>query len=739
MSSTPWSITKHKRQNTPVSALAPKKRARAVDAPSASKSSIRQQTLTQVQWVHHSPPTFVDDHNFKQISPMPRQQPVQNRHAKDSTLTQMDFFHRAPFHQQDMDIALIPEFESNLTNPPPMPQLHTIYEPKPTHPPPEFELNPTNPTPMLHTYGPKFTHPLREFESIPTNPPPMHQLDGTYEPKTTHLHPEHEPRSTHLPPMHQFDGTYNSPRKSRKRKSSLTPLPDHGSKRTRQTQGGREYKPSSRGTDTTKTNHEGKGQARRRSRRIAQRTTILSDPTTKFEDFEKALSQSPAKDTSPASHPPLEIQDSTAPDEVVEYSPSQNQRSPLLRRSLNLPPPPPPPRAIPPPKQKTSKPNSKTENKVATSGLTTKRATKPKTRVEDSQANIWSLPETSSLQNNCASQQLVTANDIQQKQTEEIEDSESDFGSPIANNTQFNVELGHRTSSPVPTPRLVSRSSPATITRKPPPVEASSQESLLPRHQTSASITQMSTTRVPLNDMHPSPSSPVLPPNKSITQRSIHPAAMPHPSQISTQEATQAYLGQSSMIAPEQYTTTPRGAEKITIKDSSSIRMPLSQIPVHTESQSQLINDTGYEDIASEDEGEYDLNPPSSEPQKQTGQHKSSSSHEPNQSASPNTPQKRVTHSPQHNDGPEPLSSRHQFTQNTEPVASSPTSAQSVKLYSPLRGQYTPIPGFDNETQSNFTQNGHVTAAYIHRQRERGVLPKWYTPKPYQVPGYTRR
>ncbi|RMZ83174.1 hypothetical protein DV738_g1400, partial [Chaetothyriales sp. CBS 135597] len=52
---------------------------------------------------------------------------------------------------------------------------------------------------------------------------------------------------------------------------------------------------------------------------------------------------------------------------------------------------------------------------------------------------------------------------------------------------------------------------------------------------------------------------------------------------------------------------------------------------------------------------------------------------------------------------------------------------------------HSPIPGFDNETQSNFTQGGHVTAAYIHRQRDLGLLPKWYTPKPYRVPGYTRR
>lgn len=68
-------------------------------------------------------------------------------------------------------------------------------------------------------------------------------------------------------------------------------------------------------------------------------------------------------------------------------------------------------------------------------------------------------------------------------------------------------------------------------------------------------------------------------------------------------------------------------------------------------------------------------------------------------------------------------------------LISSPTSSS---IYSPspprpLRRKYSPIPGFDNDTQSDFTQNGHVTAAYIHRARENGLLPLNYTPKPYQI------
>lgn len=68
-------------------------------------------------------------------------------------------------------------------------------------------------------------------------------------------------------------------------------------------------------------------------------------------------------------------------------------------------------------------------------------------------------------------------------------------------------------------------------------------------------------------------------------------------------------------------------------------------------------------------------------------------------------------------------------------LLSSPTLS-SVGSPSPpraLKRKYTPIPGFDNDTQSDFTQNGHITAAYIHRAREDGLLPLNYTPKPYQV------
>ena len=58
---------------------------------------------------------------------------------------------------------------------------------------------------------------------------------------------------------------------------------------------------------------------------------------------------------------------------------------------------------------------------------------------------------------------------------------------------------------------------------------------------------------------------------------------------------------------------TPRGTEKITIKDSSSIRMTMSQIPRYRASQPPVGIDLGIDDPNNEDE--YDLDPPSSDVQ----------------------------------------------------------------------------------------------------------------------------
>lgn len=55
-----------------------------------------------------------------------------------------------------------------------------------------------------------------------------------------------------------------------------------------------------------------------------------------------------------------------------------------------------------------------------------------------------------------------------------------------------------------------------------------------------------------------------------------------------------------------------------------------------------------------------------------------------------------------------------------------------------LKRKYSPLSGFDNDTQSDFTQGGHVTAAYIHRAHEEGWLPKNYVPKPYKVKNWSK-
>jgi hypothetical protein len=737
----------------------------------------------------------------------------------------------------------------------------------------------------------------------------------------------------------QVDGTYDSPRKPRKRKSSYTPVPGTNTKRVRESQGSRDYRPSSRRSNGSDLRDE-EAQPRRTSRRVAQRATILSDPVENLDYFEKALSQSPVKKSNGRVRAKLEVQDSTGSDENLdslqgqpEHAPlaqypvtptkgsfvvlsSQSPdpvsltkqkaissevdlRSPLRQRSVNLPTAP----SATPASSGGTHTGLGTEDgaKLSAKKLSRRRMSKSKIRVDDSQANVWSVPDTSSPPKQQASQSLTVSDstrgplitlgtiveagsskdsleipatsqaggpvdrspalqtqhtlpspsdltsmpppialpseqsatyqvevdkphsevivrdfaevqvptqmasldakasplevtpDTIDRPVDEVGDSDSDFGSPIANDTQFNFELEHRTSSPtrsqtrtstsdhdphdtqrlsdalrgqednecktdsvdriatspVPTPRLIHRLSTAAKLDEAPQAESSSEEFLLPplpHHN--VSTTQVSTTRVPLNDVQLS-SSPALPSNKSITQRLVHPASMPHPSQISTQEDTQGYFGQSSLILGEQDTETPRGKSHITIKDSSSVRLSMSQIPAHGPTGSQNNVDLGLDELDTGEDDDYDLDPPSSDP----GPPRHGALRKPNfptkangQTSLINT--LRDNASPARDDldpSPSPSSSRVE-SQKHEPVhaADPPSSPSQIQLYSPLREQHSQIPGFNNETQSNFTQNGHVTAAYIHRQREKGVYPTWYTPKPYQleayrIPGYTRR
>ena len=267
--------------------------------------------------------------------------------------------------------------------------------------------------------------------------------------------------------------------------------------------------------------------------------------------------------------------------------------------------------------------------------------------------------------------------------------------------------------------------------------------------------TQTTTTRIPLNDVSSvETSSQSLPSTANVTQRSIYPATMPHPSQISTQDATQGVFGLSSCPRPTQYTQHGEGishsltlTDKITIKDSSSCQVSISQIPEQPASQSQVAIDLGLDEVFnSEDEGDLDLDPPTTPAPPR---------HSPCQDLSdvqiertPSQEQNPVKNPPTENENEndidiDELERDSPSVERPEPgqlIRSSQISLSPIlsSQPSPLKKKYLPLEGFDNDTQSNFTQNGHVTAAYIHRQREAGVLPDWYTPAPYKVPGYTR-
>lgn len=377
-----------------------------------------------------------------------------------------------------------------------------------------------------------------------------------------------------------------------------------------------------------------------------------------------------------------------------------------------------------------------------------------------------------------------------------------EFGSPIINDTQFNAAVEHRTSSPEPSkfttsgeltplgsairlsgpkpvmleemtslsnehtersagntddclpcppqclpppPRLVHQSTPDNEEKR---VKTENEE----RHGNMGPPepspvrrypgTHFSVTGVPLNDIPQPSSSPILPSLRSATERSVYPASIPHPSQISTQEPTQAFLPMSSMVSEEQDEEHRPEAGKVTIKESSSIPVSLSQLPAYSRSQSQLNIDLGLgQTFEEDDDDDLDLDPHSNLPHMQARKVEAGEDYPP--IYAPHLPKRQLeeadlpTDDGEHNPdiSQQPLEEVQIPSSQSEAEISMPSSPNPP----PLHGQYSPIPGFDNDTQSNFTQNGHVTAAYIHRQREAGVVPDWFVPQPYQVPGYTRR
>ncbi|KAJ9616093.1 hypothetical protein H2204_014087 [Knufia peltigerae] len=359
------------------------------------------------------------------------------------------------------------------------------------------------------------------------------------------------------------------------------------------------------------------------------------------------------------------------------------------------------------------------------------------------------------------------------------------FGSPIANDTQFNINLEDRICSPSRQSRTpvgfaetrgmtLSNSSPTprgrssihstkiqsqddelppqtplpypTLVESPykrtPEVQGNHEEGnkevnlptpALMHH----SSTVVSTTKVPLNDTLQHSSSSPLWSARAITQKSIHPASIPHPSQMSTQEATQASPNMFSYPQRHETDITQR-PDQFTIKDSSSFRVPLSQLPQHVgKSQSQYHTGSGINEVFdSEDEEDLDLDPSSlPSPPKKTATG--------DQGSVPRQGRIDTLEEDNYNNhtGSQNVSQKQDLgVADTTPIRSSQAiSIPSSPSPIPLQRKYSPIVDFNNDTQSNFTQNGHVTAAYIHRQREAGNIPKWYVPQPYQVPGYTRR
>ncbi|KAJ9652381.1 hypothetical protein H2198_008350 [Neophaeococcomyces mojaviensis] len=444
-------------------------------------------------------------------------------------------------------------------------------------------------------------------------------------------------------------------------------------------------------------------------------------------------------------------------------------------------------------------------------------------------------------------------------------DELSDLGSPIPNETQFDRKLFERILSPtapsqeetvrrrkeisppmlmssktsipattlcktpLPTPRLIHTSPTRSVGRP-----NSSRETASPINTTAVRtqstqerpLSNVEIARVPLKDVvlsdkHQS-SSPLLPPPPlpaSFTQKSVHPASMPHPSQVSTQAPSQGYW----MSSAPQSVLLPREAEveRITIKDSSSVPARLSQYQRHNTQD----NDNDLVDL-SDQEDDLDLDPasfrpplhltkhltidteattviadesltqtPTQKPQTRTSllKRKSTTQSSPiilnattrsqrdarlevialtSSSSSPLRPQRQLgqaakpnkdTHTPT----PRPqkrkrditpthstsskrsrtVSTIHLTPQKPAQVSaahvpspanrflSSPTSSSIASTPSPrpLKRRYSPIPGFDNETQSDFTQGGHVTAAHVHRMREDGLLPPDFVPKPYKA------
>jgi hypothetical protein len=280
--------------------------------------------------------------------------------------------------------------------------------------------------------------------------------------------------------------------------------------------------------------------------------------------------------------------------------------------------------------------------------------------------------------------QYVAYLQTQPEQTDEGDE----FGSPLANDTQFAAHLAHVPTSPIGSSDPLEHLSPHDTIRisSSSPADNIASSSPFPAPELVDRVEyQNSTTKIPTKDV----SSPILPPMPPPAQRLIAPASLPHPSQISTQEPSQQ-LPQLSSV-PQQ---SPNRTQRIIIKDSSSVHEHISQLPEYNADELQLqreLQSTQHR-VSDEDDDDEDFN----------------------DDLDPKTPRKTVRF--------EQLPQRAQL----------PAAGPSVQVGSPSG------PEEDNDATNpwppaNFTQNGHVTAARIEDMRKRGLIPPGYNPPQYKV------
>lgn len=862
MAPPPWTITSKKRKSSPTVVFSGRKRQRRDETPSTARA--RQQTLTQAQWVDRSSST-VEDLDMSPIGAAKKPTKVESRKKRESTLTQMDFFAKTvPMDLDSEEMAMLSEDTSGTKDQPP--QLDGTYEsprrPRKRKVMPKLKTESTE----SQEYQPTQSRTGGELKStIGTGEPrrstrqskgrskilsdPADNFDYFSQALAGNQTPSAQ-RTKALEIQDSADDDYVIDLSGSPTRPGLRTPSRPGTAQTviKSSQSPESLPPSTKQKDRTTREQPNRSPLAQRSANVRQsprivealpelpggqenvnlvtqsglkrrkyqaktsvadsQTNLWSVPPTSSPEqarltatsHETPTTMAPETRASVSDQYPIEIPSTSQVEQQegntgIAHSAStighnesfkQPDQSEVQRESRNAP-------TNTVPGTTTVQPSLAIDETIAGQDSAATTVTEASTRPEPNPKPPPATPR--------AARRTVI---------EDTEDEDSEFGSPILNDTQYNEEVKQRTSSPaapdyhtssrptsshsnpIPTPRLVRHSSPAQQSQY---VEsdASSDGVSLPPAQPPKAMGNGTITRVPLNDVQPIPtSSQSVLSAKSATQRSVRPASMPHPSQISTQEATQGYLG--SFYMPFD---TPHGTEQITIKDSSSVRLPMSQIPPQP-SQSQLNIDLGVEMLDEDDQygNDYDLDPPSSAPLQQPPANTAKaalpdeipterivfsspvSSPKPKKrkldndtidavsrrstaTAAPSQPQEQLS-SPVRpnvmdnaNDHPyleeepaqlqEPANAddEHDLDLNPAPPSSSASqpaslSTQPVPLARPLH-EYTQLPGFNNETQSNFTQDGHVSAAYVHRQREAGLLPKWYTPRPFKVPGYTRR